>query len=126
MDWLDDATSHSSAEGGDEQAGLQTGDEYPLVDLEQDIFTDEWKAGIEALDCLDEPQLYDTEDGFVPADWEHDQAAMEQTLQVFGLDEQRLAHQQGEEVVLVGQICAHMGLSLKDNQLECTAAVSWN
>ena len=76
MDWLDDATSHSSAEGGDEQAGQQAGDDYPLVDLEQDIFTDEWKAGIEALDCLDEPQLYDTEDGFVPADWEHDQAAM--------------------------------------------------
>ena len=117
-DWLDDATSHSSAEGGTELTEQQAGEGYPLVDLDQDIFTDEWRAGIEALDCIDEPQLYDTEDGFVPADWEHDQAAMEQTLQLFGLDEQRLAHQQGEEVILVGQICAHMGLSLNRNQLE--------
>ena len=73
---------------------------------------------MEELNSLPEAELFDTESGFLPADWEQDQAAMLLTLQAFGMDSQRLALQLGEERAIVQQICNHLGLVLEDRQLE--------
>ena len=93
---------------------------YPLHELDETIFGDDWKRQMEMLDGQPTEALYQEEshDGFIPMDWAIDDRAICDTLDALGMDSQRLKFQQGDELGLVIQVLNHLGLEPKPEQVE--------
>jgi len=108
--------------GGDHSGseGLQDDNSYPQHPLDPAVFDAEWIANIEALDSLDSEQLIApaTVDGFLPVDWEMDHQSILEALKSLGLDDRRLLLQKGDELAVVAQVLAYLGLEPEARQVE--------
>ena len=118
MDFAADESSGGDHSGSE---GLQDDDApYPQQPLDPAVFDAAWISSIEALDSLDSAQLVMpvSEDGFLPVDWEMDQQSILGALAALGLDDRRLLLQKGDELAVVAQVLAYLGLEPGPRQVQ--------
>jgi len=86
--------------------------EWPLHQLDESIFDAAWKRQIEQLDSHDDSALFESSsaDGFLPLDWQMDYQTILQSLTTIGMDDRRLLLQKGEELTVVAQVLAYLGM----------------
>ena len=101
----------SSAEGDDE---------YPNNPLDESVFGPAWRAEIEKLDTLTPAEIVAeaSGDGFLPTDWAMDHASILEALSALGMDDRRLRLQRGDELSLVAQVLAYLGLEPEPLQVQ--------
>ena len=95
------------------------------LDLEMDLdnfgwsVADEHSSGSEATELgVDDavPDHWLSEDGFIESNWLMDQSAFDETLVCMGLQNERLALQDGDEVNLLEQLIRHHQLTVGSRQ----------
>lgn len=87
---------------------------------DQELFGPAWVSSMEHLETtpLDELMAEVSLDGFIPSDWYVAQTAIDSVLLQHGFTGQRLLVQKGEELVLLGQVLAELGMEVDTRQLE--------
>ena len=110
---IDDAASaHSTNPVSD--------DEWPIEPLDESIFDSAWRQRIEQLDSREESELFSgiSPDGFLPLDWHMDYQTILQSLSAVGMDDRRLLLQKGEELTVVAQVLAYLGMEPEAEEVQ--------